>query len=370
MRFGKVIAIVLVCLLVSSTGVWAEELSDHAFMDAVTLTLTENTQGLTPDSSGTEVTAVLSGVTGERMGSAQWFLDGVPQADYYSSEFMIFDGKTSGMEISIPFEKGMEDRTVTVALEVHLNGVICREEVQIPVRNYSDEWYDQREEERVLAMVKPMEIEAEVLYWTHTYTDKYLGTSNGSLGKGSKVVYEDHYGTRAAYIKVPGEERYCWVPYSSLRVSQKNYTVYEDFTSGDKELFVKAKGYESSTPYLVWINKERQKVNVFLQENGKWNLIRTFTCSTGANITPTPTGVVTYCAYGSGWYNSTYYVRPILYLIQERGIAMHSILFNPNGTVQDGTQGTPVSHGCVRMQKDDINWMASYLPIGTTVVIY
>ena len=361
---------ILVCLLLSTIGAWAEELTDQAFMEGVTLTLSGNVQELTPEIPGTEVTAVLSGVPGERMGSAQWFLDGVPHADYYSSEFLIHEGKTSGMEISVPLEKGMEDRTVTVALEVHLNGVICRAETQIPVRNYPDEWYDQKEEERVLAVVKPMEIEAEVLYWTHTYTDKYLGTSNGSLGAGSNVVYEDHYGTRAAYIKIPGEERFCWVPYSSLRVSQKNYTVYGDFSAQEKETFVKAKGYESDTPYLVWINKERQKVNVFLKEDGRWNLIQTFTCATGANLTPTPTSVVTYCSYGSGWYNSSYYVRPILYLIQERGIAMHSILFNPNGTVQDGTQGRPVSHGCVRMQKDDINWMASFVPVGTTVAIY
>ncbi len=360
----------LVCLLLSTMSVWAEETTDQAYMDAVTLTLEEAAGVLTPDAPKTTVTAVLTGASEERMGSAQWFIDDVPQAEYYNSQFPIFEGKTSAMNISVPFAKGMEDRTVTVALEVHLNGVICRAEKEIAVQNHPDEWYDQKENERVLQRVKPVEIEAEILYWTHTYTNKYQSTTNGSLGKGAKVVYEDHYGTTSAYIKIPGEERYCWVPYSSIRISNKNYTVYEDFTQEEKEIFVRAKGYESSTPYLVWINKERQKVNVFLQENGKWNLIQTFTCSTGTNVTPTPTGVVKYCSYGSGWYHSTYYVRPILYLIEERGIAMHSILFNPNGTIQDGTQGTPASHGCVRMQKDDINWMACFVPIGTTVVVY
>ena len=180
----------------------------------------------------------------------------------------------------------------------------------------------------------------------------------------------DHSGDSAAYIWIPEEARACWVPYYSISISDKNYTVYEDFSDEDKEIFVNGKEYDSQSEYLIWINLERQKVNVFQGSKGQWDLIRVSTCSTGKNTTPTPTGVMTYCAYSDGWFNPTYYVKPVLYMNLERAIAMHSILFNPSGTVQDGTQGTPVSHGCVRMPPAEVSWIAAHVPIGTTVVVF
>ncbi len=362
--------ILLVFLFLFPTVAGAEELSDQSFMDAMTLAFMDGIKEITPDCPTVEMQATMVKVPGEKTGSAQWFVEGIPQKNGYSGDFSIFNGKTSALELSIPFQKGMESHDITVALEVHLNGVVRRIEKSVAIRNFHDDWYDKKEEARVLSLVKPMEIEAEIKYWTYTYDSKYLKTHNGGLDKGSKVIYADHYGTDAAYIKIPGEGRYCWVPYTSVKVSNKNYVIGQDFSEKDKEIFVKAKGYESKTDYLVWVNLERQKVNVFLREETGWDLIKTFTCASGANITPTPTGVMTYLAFGNGWYEKDYIVRPILYLNLERGIALHSILFNLDGSVQDATQGRNVSHGCVRMKKDDINWLASYLTIGTTVVVY
>ena len=370
MKKGKVLLLLLVFLFLLPIHAGAEELSDQSYMDAITLAFMDGVKEMTPDSSTVEIQAVIVKVPTERMGSAQWFVDGIPQENGYSGEFSIYNGKFSSLELSVPFQRGMENRTMSVALEVHLNGVVRRVEKTIDIRNYHEDWYDKKEAERVLPLVKPVEIEAEIKYWTYTYDSKYLKTTNGGLDKGSKVIYADHYGTTAAYIKIPGEDRYAWVPYTSVKVSNKNYTIPQDISDTDKEIFVKAKGYESKTDYLVWVNLERQKVNVFLREETGWDLIKTFTCSSGANITPTPTGTMTYCAFGNGWYEKEYIVRPILYLNMERGIAFHSILFNLDGSVQDATQGRPVSHGCIRMKKDDINWMASYLTIGTTVVVY
>ncbi len=344
--------------------------SDKEFMDGITLAFMDGIRELTPDNAHANIQAVMVGVPEERGGSAQWFIDGVPQAEYYSSDFSIYNGRITEMEFTVPFSKGMENSVMKVALEVHLNGIVRRIEKEIKLCNYDDEWYKMRDTIRIYSLVQPVDIEATVRYWTHTYSNKWLGESNGSLSAGSRVIYTDHSGTTAACIWIPEEGRSCWVPYSSISISNKDYTVYEDFADSDKELFVNTKEYESTTPYLIWINLQRQKVNVFEGSKENWKLIKTATCSSGANTTPTPAGVMTYCAYGSGWYHPTYYVRPILYMNLSRGIAMHSILFSPNGTVQDGTQGTPASHGCVRMLPDDINWLAQYVPIGTTVVVF
>ena len=54
----------------------------------------------------------------------------------------------------------------------------------------------------------------------------------------------------------------------------------------------------------------------------------------------------------------------------EQPIPKHSINLKPSGTVQDGTQGTPVSHGCVRMPPAEVSWIAAHVPIGTTVVVF
>ncbi len=344
--------------------------SDQAYMDKLALAFMDGVREINPEQPFVTIQAIMVGVPEGRRGSAQWFVNGEPWSDYYSSEFWIYTGRTTALDLYRVFDRWTPEETITVALEVHLNGVIRRIEKKIEVKNHSHEWYDEKDKERVLGMVKQAEIEATLQYWTQTYSNKWLGGSNGALNKGDTVIYMDHYGTTSAHIWIPWEGRACWVPYSSLRISTKDYTVYSDFSDEDKEIFVNAKGYESPTEYLVWVNLQRQRVNIFMGEKGNWDLIRVSTCASGANTTPTPAGITSYKAYGNGWYHATYYVKPVLYINTERGIAFHSILFNPNGTVQDGTQGTPASHGCIRMPLNEVQWMADYLPIGTTVVVF
>jgi lipoprotein-anchoring transpeptidase ErfK/SrfK len=52
------------------------------------------------------------------------------------------------------------------------------------------------------------------------------------------------------------------------------------------------------------------------------------------------------------------------------GAAMHSRTYTPDGSLLDATLGRPASHGCVRMKQEDIDWLAKYIPLGTTVVVY
>ncbi len=343
---------------------------DEKYMEKMLLAFLDDVTIVTPDNPNVVITAAMARVPQEKIGSAQWLVNGEPRGDYYSSEFPIYSGRTTSFYLNIPFDRETQDHSMSIALEVHLNGVVRKIEKTINIDNYDAEWYNKIEYERVLSIVKPVEIEATVNYWTNTYNNSGLNSINGSVGEGCKVIYTDHSGTYAAKVWIPIQNRMCWVPYGSIRISSKNYTVYEDFSDVEKELFVEAKGYESDTDYLVWVNLERQKVNTFVGSKGNWELVRTSTCASGANITPTPVGTYTYCAKANGWFHPTYYVKPVLYINLQRGIALHSILFNPNGTVQDGTQGTPASHGCIRMPLYEVNWLASYVPIGSTVVVY
>ncbi len=224
--------------------------------------------------------------------------------------------------------------------------------------------------ERVLREIKAVEVEATAIKSADIYSSRSKTKKIGSVKKGDKLIYIDHVGEELAYIKVISSGVKGYVNYSAVSVSTKNYTVYEDFSNIDKDTFVNAKGYSSNTDYLVWVNVERQKVNVFLGSKGNWKIEKVFDCATGANKTLTPTGEYTHTLKSDGWYNPGYYVRPVLYIDTGRGLAFHSILHNPNGSIQDGTLGRPASHGCIRMADKDIQWMYQYIPTGTKVVVW
>ncbi len=123
----------------------------------------------------------------------------------------------------------------------------------------------------------------------------------------------------------------------------------------------------SDTPYLIWVSKANFRVSVFLKENGEWDCIKHFPCSIGAPGTPTITGQYRYYQYQDKWDYGSYYVGPIMRFYG--GYAIHSTLVNNNGTDRDGRVGKMISHGCVRVRPENINWLTYYVPLGTKIYI-
>lgn len=105
-------------------------------------------------------------------------------------------------------------------------------EKTVPIENYSDEWYQQRDVNRVLNLVSS--------------------------------TYRGNYTT--------------------------SYAVKNDYKAYEKETWVNAKGYSSNSNYLVWINRAYQHVNVFTGSKGSWKLTKSFVVGTGAPGTETPVG--------------------------------------------------------------------------------
>jgi hypothetical protein len=144
---------------------------------------------------------------------------------------------------------------------------------------------------------------------------------------------------------------------------------YEDF---EKEIWVNAKGHESKTDYLIWVNLSMQRVNIFQGSAENWSLIRSSIVGTGAPGSGTPPGVwrTTYKS-AAGWTTSTYTVKPVVGFRENTGYAFHSRLYRPGTTkLSDASIGYPISHGCVRMYDEDIKYIYDNIPIGTTVVVY
>ena len=133
----------------------------------------------------------------------------------------------------------------------------------------------------------------------------------------------------------------------------------------------KAQGYESSTEYLILVNKSRHEVGIYKGEKGYWFNIRKFDCGDGKPSTPTIEGSfevgikMRYFDSGSArcWY-ATQFCGNFLF---------HSVLYYQSYAptyVMDGRVGTGVSHGCVRCRLDDCQWIYNNIPRGTRVIVY
>lgn len=261
----------------------------------------------------------LSGISENKVGVAQWYKNGVKIDGYRNESFAISSDTVSRVITEFAFTKDM-DTEVTMGFELLYENPSSGEterlyvEKTVPIENYSDEWYYQRDAERVLSLV------------SSTYSGNYT----------------------------------------------MKYAVDNDYQSYEKEVFVNAKGYSSNSDYLVWINRGMQHVNVFTGSKDNWKLQKSFLVGTGASGSQTPTGITTLSyKLAAGWTTSTYTVKPVVGFYPGTGYAFHSRLFYPNTTtLLDGSIGYPISHGCVRMYDADVQWIYDNVPIGSTVVIF
>ena len=133
----------------------------------------------------------------------------------------------------------------------------------------------------------------------------------------------------------------------------------------------KAQDYSSSTNYLILVNRSLHKVAVYRRSEGLWSPIKKWYCGDGKSSTPTIEGSFTvgikmlYFDSGSArcWY-ATQFCGNYLF---------HSVLYYQNSwpsSVMDGRVGVGVSHGCVRLQVDNAEWIYDNIPRGTKVIVY
>ena len=130
---------------------------------------------------------------------------------------------------------------------------------------------------------------------------------------------------------------------------------------------VNRNGIYSRTPYLVWVDKADYAVRVYYGSQYNWELVYECPCGIGAWGTPTVEGQFEYQYRVSSWDYNSYYVGPVL--VFYRGYALHSTLLNYGGGEYDGTVRAHISHGCIRMHPQDINWIADTIPVGTKIYI-
>ena len=143
---------------------------------------------------------------------------------------------------------------------------------------------------------------------------------------------------------------------------------YEDY---EKELWVNAKRYASNSEYLIWVNLAYQRTNIFVGQQGEWELLRSGMVGTGRPGAGTPVGVwkTTY-KQEQGWVTGSYMCKPVVGFLGG-GYAFHSRLYYPySDELKDPSVGFPVSAGCIRMMDEDIQFIFDNVPVGTTVVVF
>ena len=133
-----------------------------------------------------------------------------------------------------------------------------------------------------------------------------------------------------------------------------------------KSLPINSMNVSSRTNYMVWVSLSEYKVRLYEGKINQWKPILEAPCAIGAPGTPTVTGSFEY-KYKTRWDYGTYYVGPCL--VFYNGYALHSVLLYQNGTEYDGRVGVKISHGCVRLKKNDIDFIANTIPVGTRIYL-
>lgn len=124
----------------------------------------------------------------------------------------------------------------------------------------------------------------------------------------------------------------------------------------------------SYTNYLIRVSISEQKVYIFNGTNRNWKLVDEFSCASGTSGTPTVTG--NFFVGNKGPQFSTPNGIVCKYFTQIQGnYLFHSVLFDKNGNLVDGTLGNGVSHGCVRLALENAKYIYDNVPIGSGIWI-
>lgn len=189
------------------------------------------------------------------------------------------------------------------------------------------------------------------------------------FGEGINAPHETVYMEGALFVPM----RTLAEAFDSL-VEVADYGSYMDILIGESPIIqeyrnrtpVNRDGISSRTDYLVWVSKHEYKVRVYEGAQHRWNLLKEFPCALGAWNTPTITGQFEYIER-TQWNYDGYYVGPVLRF--HNGYALHSTLLYYGGGEYDGRVGVNISHGCVRLHPQDINWIANTIPFKTRIYI-
>ncbi|MBZ9633900.1 L,D-transpeptidase family protein [Clostridium sp. FP1] len=182
--------------------------------------------------------------------------------------------------------------------------------------------------------------------------------------KGIKVEVIKDSGYKWYYIKT-NVGKYGWVEAYSLIIPNDPKTNTVRLSTVQLEGYVNVKSFKSNTKYFMWVDLNRQIVNVFQGTEGKYKLLKTMSCATGRNISPTVRGTFAIQNRGAWFFKGSSGAKN--WVAWNEQYLFHSIIMDANGNVKDYTLGKRASAGCIRLSINDSKWVYDNMPNGTTV---
>lgn len=160
-----------------------------------------------------------------------------------------------------------------------------------------------------------------------------------------------------------------WISADSLWIPGDPETNIEQLPQNLLEEYVNARGLQSKTDQLVWVDLDRQLTHVFTGKQGNWTLKHTMPCSTGKNISPTLRGTHEIAERGE-WFFTEWLSRGGENWVQFSGPYMfHSLPMDRDRNIMDYTLLERRSSGCIRLSMEDSVWFYSFIKRRTTVFV-
>ena len=207
-----------------------------------------------------------------------------------------------------------------------------------------------------------------VINKTITYTIfNNLVQPNGVYGKyaGLKVEILDQVKTKYLIGNANGTK--IWVECNKVSISKNPVTNTKYLDKKQLETYVNVtSNFISKTKYFTWVDLNRQRVNVFTGSAGHWVLLKTYSCASGNNATPSKRGLFTVQDKGYSFVTDNKLL--VKYWTRFSGdYLLHSILLTATGKIYNATVGQRASHGCIRMPLDMAKWYFEKIPSGSLI---
>lgn len=214
-------------------------------------------------------------------------------------------------------------------------------------------------------LVKDSPVIAKLSQNSDLYKD--MSTKSNKLAllkKGSNVEIIRDRAYKWYYIKT-NEGKYGWVQPYNLIIPKDPATNTNRLTKEQLEGYVNSKGFKSNTKYFMWVDLNHQIVNVFQGTTGKYEFIKSMSCATGRNISPTVRGIFAIQSRGTWFFTGSSGAKN--WVAWNGQYLFHSIIMDANKNVKDYTLGKRASAGCIRLSIDNSKWVYDNMATGTTV---
>lgn len=151
--------------------------------------------------------------------------------------------------------------------------------------------------------------------------------------------------------------------------ANSGYYTEKKYSAGpDETMNARANLYSSASSYIIMVDGRTHRVGIYQGKKGMWQCVKYWACGDGKASTPTVRGEFT--VGNRGYYFDSGKYRCFWWTQFYGNYLFHSVLCWPDGSVANGTVGAAVSHGCVRLEKQNAKWIYDNIPRGTKVVVY